>query len=231
MLFQKMKAPLLGVIVVAVVILLTVAMIDPNGLIVQAQGETNSLGQLKLQQGQLEEVDDLESLILNSIQDSSIDPQSTNSGTEVIPTSAFRHDGTNGNGFRFWPYSGYLRNRSSSLMCLSAPVYVPDGVTMTRFSMYFVDDSPSDIEARLYRKNHAFPTSTAELISSMFFSGIDESTIFVGWDDTFEPGTETVSNNYGYSIAFCFDANTSLDQRIYGFSVDYDFMTLTSSNF
>jgi hypothetical protein len=217
MLRQRMNYLLLGVIVVAVVILSSFLVFGFDRLTAQAQGENPNadLAQsLARTEGQVEAINDA----------SPIGPQSTTSGAEYIPPSAIRHDGVSpASGYRFWLYEGYIRNNSTSLMCLSAPVYVPHGATITQFSMFFVDDhATSDMEARLFRRRHAFPPDTSsELMANMYFPGIDAPTHWIGWTTAIQPGTETVSYDYGYYVAFCFDPDTGLDQRVYGFRVDY----------
>ena len=217
MLRQRMNYLLLGVIVVAVVILSSFLVFGLDRMTAQAQGENPNadLAQsLARTEGQLEAIDAA----------FSIGPQSTTSGSEYIPPSAIRHDGSSpASGYRFWLYEGYIRNNSNSLMCLSAPVYVPHGATITEFSMFFVDDhATSDAEARLFRRKHAVPVATsAELMADMFFPGIDAPTHWRGWTTAIQPGTETVNNEYGNYVAFCFDPNTGLDQRVYGFRVAY----------
>ncbi len=177
----------------------------------------NLPGDVKRKEGQLEVIDDLKSAAF-------IGGQSTNSGSEYIPSSAFRHDGSSpASGFRFWPTAGYIRNNSSSRMCLAAPVYVPHGATLTEFSMYFMDDhAASDMGAVLWRSKYASPPgSSAEWVTGLYFPGVDAATRRRGYNTDIQPGTETVSNAYGYYISFCFDPDTGLEQLVYGFRVDY----------
>jgi hypothetical protein len=215
---QRINYLLLGVIIVAVVILSSFLVIGFDRVTAQAQkGDSNAdLAQsLKRTEGQLEAIGDAYP----------IGPQSTNSGAEYIPPSAFRHDGVSpASGFRFWLYEGYIRNNSSDYMCLAAPVYVPHGATLSEFSMFFVDDhAASDMGADLWRRRLAFPPdSTAEWVAGMYFTGIDEPTHWRGWTKAIEPDTKTVSYDYGYYISFCFNPDTGLEQRVYGFRVNYD---------
>lgn len=177
----------------------------------------NLSADVERKEGQLEVVGDLKSAAF-------IGGQSTGSGSEYIPSSAFRHDGSSpASGFRFWPTAGYIRNNSSSYMCLAAPVYVPHGATLTEFSMYFMDDHPtSDMWADLWRSKYASPPgSSAEWVTGLYFPGIDEDTIWRGYTPDIQPGTETVSNAYGYYISFCFDPDTGMEQLVYGFRVSY----------
>jgi hypothetical protein len=218
MLRQRMDYLLLGVIVVAVVIVSSFLVFDFDRFTAQAQGENPNADlarSLERTEGQVMAVDDA----------FPIGPQSTMSGAEYIPPSAFRHDGnTPASGYRFWVYEGYIHNNSSDSMCLAAPVYVPHGATITQFSIFFVDDhATSDVWADLWRRRHAStPTSTAEWVAGVAFPGFDVPTHWIGWTTAIEPGTETVSYDYGYYISFCFGPDTGLEQRIYGFRVNYE---------
>jgi hypothetical protein len=155
-----------------------------------------------------------------------IGAQSTGSGDEYVPVSAFRHEGFVGPASEFLisPVDGFILNKSTTeQMCMSGPVYLPHGATITEFSMYFVDDhATSDVWSDFYRRKHSDPPdSSAELVADLFFPGFDFSFNLRGFTSYIEPGTETVSNQYGYYIAFCFDANTGFEQRMYGFRVRY----------
>jgi hypothetical protein len=213
---QRIYRLLLVLLVIGLVVLFTLMLTGFGRVTAQAQdGNINAdlAHTLKHKPAHLEVVDA-----------SSIGGQSTMSGSEYIPSSALRHDGASpAGGFRFWPTAGYIRNNSTSYMCLSGPVYVPNGATLTEFSIYFVDDhATSEIVAVLWRRRQApAPGDTAELVAGFSFTGIDTPNVWRGYTNFIEPGTETVSNGYGYYIGFCFDPNTGLDQLVYGFRVDY----------
>lgn len=170
------------------------------------------------QEGQLEVVGDLTI-------------ESTLSGSEHIPASAFRSDGYPGAavGYRFsvlggtFP-GGYVRNISADFVCMAAPVYLPDGATVTEFSIFFMDDHPTyDMyEVRLWRKNHASPGNAADKMVDLDFPGVDDRTIRRGSTTDIASGTAVVSNDYGYYITFCFFPNTGLQNLVYGFRVDYN---------
>ena len=187
--------------------------------------EVNFLAGVELQELQAEVVDDLQSAILRiGAGSTGLSAQSINAGFEYIPSSAFRHDGFSpASGYRFWPIVGYIRNRSSSQMCLAAPVYVPNGATFTQVFWFFVDDSAaSDVTIFLQRKNLALPAGLAETVIAGTVDK-DQPEIFVAFFDPFQPqpGTGTVDNDYSYSLIFCFDPNTGFEQRIFGFIVTY----------
>lgn len=241
---------LIATVIVAVITLSAFLMIGPNKMSARAQIESSNLmasTQQKVetgltyqevytnsnspnfptgiepQSGQLKAVTDLQSATSGS----GVAPQSINSGFEYIPSSAFRSDGVSpASGYRFIPTAGYIRNNSASQMCLAAPVYVPNGATLTTFSMFFVDDSaPSDLTfVKLWRKNQTASGAgtAAQVVASLSFSNINEATVFEGFTTTLTPGTQTVSNNFGYYIGFCFNGGTGLEQLVYGFRVAYN---------
>lgn len=187
----------------------------------------NSLGTIKVQELQVEEATSIQDIISKIEANSTeLGTQSINAGYEYIPASAFRHDGASpASGYSFFPFEGFIQNTSSSQMCLAAPVYVPNGVTFTDVFIFFIDDSAtSDLAIVLWRKNHISPGGNAEVVIAGTFSDIDDALVRYGYFDPFqvEPGTGTVSNNYSYSVTFCFDPNTNIEQLVYGFFVAYN---------
>jgi hypothetical protein len=180
-------------------------------------------GGLAPQEGQLEVVDDLEG---------EISVTSTFSGYEHIPASAFRSDGFPGAavGYRFsvlggaFP-GGYVRNNSANSVCMAAPVYLPHGATVTEVSIFFMDDHPTwdmDNAIRLWRKSHTSPGNDADVMVDLNFPPIDNTIIYRGYTTSIASGTEVVSNDYGYYVAFCFHPSTGLQHLVYGWRVDYD---------
>jgi hypothetical protein len=163
-----------------------------------------------------------------------IGAQSTNSGSEFVPSSAFRHDGISlAHGYRFSPVDGgYIRNNvNNASMCIAAPVYLPHGSTFSRFFMYFVDEDPvREMDtAQLVRRKLSHPVGTAsELVADLDFLGnpsIDINSPFMfeaSSSIVITEGSEAINNNYSYFIIFCFAEGTGFDHRIYGFRVDYD---------
>lgn len=175
-------------------------------------------------------------IVGNRVIEGDISVQSTNSGAEYIPASAFRHDGEVGasGAYRFsvlggtFP-GGYLRNISTVGFCMAAPVYLPDNATITEFSMFFMDDHPtSDLwDVYLWRRKHnGIPSTTAQIVMDLdFLDGlnIDDTNIYEGSTaNVVTAGSQVVDNNYGYTITFCMDGNTGLQQLIYGFKVAYN---------
>jgi hypothetical protein len=232
MLKQKTQNILIAVLIIAVVILASALVIGLNRMIAQAQDEGPNINP----SGSVEPDEDNEGYAAigdkppGTIPKPGIGGQSTMYGVEYVPSSAFRHDGSTGSpsGYRFWWPAGYIRNNDSYYMCIAAPVYLPHGATITEFGMYFVDDhSTYDTwRAYLWRSKQSHPPgTTAETVADLDFLdsyNIDDSTIYLGWSRIITSGTETVSNEYGYTITFCFDPNTGMYHRIYGFHVMYE---------
>jgi hypothetical protein len=240
---------LVVVVMLAVIVLLAFLIIDPNRVTAQAQNELsyltvsnyqkvgNSLTYQEVytnsnspnfptgaepQSGQLRVVTNLQSATSGS----GVAPQSINSGFEYIPSSAFRSDGLSpASEYRFVPTTGYIRNNSASSMCLAAPVYAPKGATLTRFSMFFVDNNAANdlTNVKLWRKNQspAGAGSAAQEVASLSFPGVNQTNILEGFVAP-SPGLETVNNSFGYYIGFCFNGGTGLEQRVYGFRVAYN---------
>jgi hypothetical protein len=184
----------------------------------------NLPGDVELEEAHLEGVDDFSS--------SEIDPQSTNSGSEFVPASAFRSDGSPGAavGYRFSvlgvPFpGGFVYSISTDYVCMVAPVYLPDGASVTEFSIYFMDDHPTldfdtDNIVKLWRKDHAFPNNAANELASITTNGLDSTTIIRRSDTSI--ANANVSNDFGYYITFCFDQNSNDQHLVYGFGVDYN---------
>lgn len=184
------------------------------------QGEADPGG------GQLEVVEDLESALSGS----GIGPESTNSGAEFVPASALRGDGFPGAavGYRFsviggtFP-GGYVRNISANFVCMAAPVYLPDGATVTQFAMYFMDDHPTldmNNAVNLWRKSHTNSGNNANIMASLAPNGIDQPIIFRA--STTGISNATVNNNFGYYVTICFQPSTGSQHLLYGFEVDYN---------
>jgi hypothetical protein len=154
-----------------------------------------------------------------------ISGQSTGTGVEYIPASAFRYNGFTGApaGYRFVPTSGYIRNRSTGKICLAAPVYLPAGAVLNEFSIYIQDnDAVNNIgdpdPIYLLRQDLTAITSQAKIVVAAKTLNVADTTVR-RW---FIPiSGETVSNNNSYFVAFCFNASTGFNQLVYGARVDY----------
>ncbi|MCB0168862.1 MAG: hypothetical protein KDI79_31835 [Anaerolineae bacterium] len=169
----------------------------------------------------------------NRVGEGELSVESTNSGAEYIPASAFRHDGETGasGAYKFsvlggtFP-GGYLRNNSSSGFCMAAPAYVPDNATITEFSMFFMDDHPtSDIwVVYLWRRKHSnVPATSAQIVADLEFLDsldIDDTTVYEGYTQIID--FPVVDNQFGYYVTFCMDGGTGLQELVYGFKVQYN---------
>jgi hypothetical protein len=107
---------------------------------------------------------------------------------------------------------------------LIAPVSLPNGATITRFSLVLFDADPvNDVIAVLYRKNlHSGLAGAAEVVVALTTSLADPTQLYQISNSMVSPGRAQVSHNYGYYIAFQLNPGTGLDQRIFGFSVAYE---------
>ncbi len=153
--------------------------------------------------------------------ESDINSQSDGSGIEVVPISAFRHDGNNANGWFHNFLEGYIRNTSSEMACFMAPTYPPDGATLTEFRFSLLDDSATeDLFAHLRRVRLA--TGSADVVAGGALINLDDPTAIEIFDDTMEPGTAIVNNEYAYYVTLCFAADTATDILFYGDRVFYD---------
>jgi hypothetical protein len=165
--------------------------------------------------------------------DGEIGPQSTNSGFEFVPVSALRSDGAVGAavGYRIsviggtFP-GGYVRNNSANAVCMAAPVYLPQGATLTQFYMYLLDNDPNSnmgdtAPVILWRKNLFSPTFTAESVAAFTLPNVSD-TIVRRWFINVPTSRRIVSNIYSYYITFCFNPNTGQQHLVYGFGVDYN---------
>jgi hypothetical protein len=150
-----------------------------------------------------------------------IGPQSDNSGIEVIPSAAFRHDGNNANGWVHWFANGYLRNNSSQFACFMAPTYPPAGATLTRFSVAMRDNhATEDLGVGLYRVPLT-NSGPSELLAATTPVGLNSPNVVEASDITIEPGKTVVSHSYAYYVAFCFRPDTSTAILFYGARLFY----------
>jgi hypothetical protein len=144
-----------------------------------------------------------------------VGPQSDNSGVEVVPIAAFRHDGDNANGWFHSFAGGYIRNSSSDFVCFAAPTYPPDGASLTQFRFSLMDDSASsDLYVWLDRVHLA--TGSVETIAGGALTGRNNSIPTEVVDNTLTPGTEIVSKDYAYYVDFCFEPDTDVEILFYG---------------
>jgi hypothetical protein len=130
----------------------------------------------------------------------------------TIPAADFVSDGVNPSGFRFILLDsdgrgGYLRGTLDPDTCLSAPVYLPDGATMTNMTATVVDsDSLNRIVVTLRRANKdtGFPTTIGVVSTTSDFSSSNLQDI--GTNNITGPLVE--NDKYGYFVTTCLPAAT-----------------------
>ena len=151
-----------------------------------------------------------------------IGSQSDDSGIEVVPIGAFRHDGDNAAGFVHDLPGGYIYNESASLMCFSAPAYLPEGATVTELHWTFLDDSAAeDLAMFLFRvQNTNTASNGSQLMVGATVSPWDNPGVFEAVYNG-AISNPVISHDYSYYLYFCFQASTGLEMRLYGARVFY----------
>ncbi len=82
----------------------------------------------------------------------------------TIPAADFRTDGGNPDGYYFLFAGGYLRGLDTEGACMQAPVYLPNGVTVTEFWMSAIDNyNGYDLYVALNRVSNASGTPSEEM--------------------------------------------------------------------
>lgn len=130
----------------------------------------------------------------------------------VVPAADFVSDGVNPSGFRFILLDsdgrgGYIRGTIDPDTCLSAPVYLPDGATITNMTATVLDeDSLNRIVVTLRRanKNTGFPTTLAVVSTSTGFTSPNLQDI--GTNSITGSGVD--NDTYGYYVSTCLPAAT-----------------------
>lgn len=140
----------------------------------------------------------------------------------VIPAADFVSDGNVPNGFRFITLDtrnrgGYIRGTNNASTCVIAPVYLPDGATMTNLTATVVDeDSINRIVITLYRANKTtgFPTNLGSVSTTNSYNSSD--LLSIGTNTITGP---TVDNDtYAYFVATCLPAATI---QLYSVRISY----------
>jgi hypothetical protein len=145
-----------------------------------------------------------------------------------ISPAAFHPAGdTPADSFLFWPEGGYLYNVSDSPLpptLLLAPVALPHGVTLTRFSLVLFDNDPAnDVTAILYRKNLLSNlTGPAEAVMALGQSLVNPTQLYQLSTTSIDPAKALVSPAYSYYIVFQLNPETDQNQLIFGFSLEYE---------
>jgi hypothetical protein len=212
---------LASILVAALIVLSSLLLLksQANPVLAQGGGEDTQDSNYQAMQDQPPE-----ELILASVEagggEGDIGPQSDNSGVEVVPIGAFRHDGNNANGWFHSFAGGSINNSSSSFACFMAPTYPPGGATLTQFRFSLTDDSPtSDLTVLLRRVR--LTTGVVDIIAGGVVTGRDNPAAIEAVDNTMAPGTAVVSKDYAYYVTLCIDANTGIEIRLYGARLFY----------
>lgn len=149
-------------------------------------------------------------------------PQSDGSGFEVMSNGAFRNDGDSVDGWRNLFSGGFIHNNGPDPACFMAPVYPPNGATLTEFRFSILDKSAKNLLfVQLHRVRLA--TGTVDLVSGsgpINWNNPNASELFFQ-NPKIVPGTERVSNAYAYYVDLCFDGGTGTDILFYGARLFY----------
>jgi hypothetical protein len=151
-------------------------------------------------------------------------PQSDGSGVEVMSNGAFRNDGDSVDGWRNLFSGGFIHNNSPDPACFMAPVYPPNGATLTEFRFSILDKSAAKnlLFVRLHRVRLA--TGTVDVVSggalTQVLNNPNALELFFQ-NPKIVPGTERVSNAYAYYVDLCFDGGTGTDILFYGARLFY----------
>lgn len=157
-----------------------------------------------------------------TIADETIGPQSDGSGIEVMSNGAFRNDGDSVDGWFNLFSGGYIQNNGSNAACFMAPVYPPNGATLTQFRLSLLDQS-SDKNLQFLRLHRVrLATGAVNLVAGGGpVSWNSPTAIELYFTGGITPGTEVVSNAYAYYVDLCFDPASSTDILFYGARLFY----------
>jgi hypothetical protein len=147
-----------------------------------------------------------------------IQPQSDDSGVEVVPIGAFRHNGDNANDWFHSFWNNYIRNDSGSQACLMAPTYPPDGANLTHFLISFKDDSATYNFDQITLRRLNLTTGSVNTLAGGSFGWNAPNPVEAYW--VISSGT-TVSKDYAYYVTLCFEPNSSTGVLFYGARLFY----------
>lgn len=135
---------------------------------------------------------------------------------QAIPAAAFVPDGS-GRQWGFGFNNAYLYPAGAGSYCGIAPVYLPDGATVTGVISYVYDNNADDVTTYLYAK----PIGSTTLATTMaFIATSGQSTNIQGLGDT--TITQPVINNssYTYHLGVCL-WGTNDTMRFYAAQIMY----------
>jgi hypothetical protein len=155
--------------------------------------------------------------------------QSDGSGVEVVPGAAFVHTNELGSGTeaKDWFFSfggGFLTNDSfaesgvNKAVCLTAPVYLPLGVTITKFQGYVLDNSTTSDAAIFFDRTGSFGgwTELAAVQSTGNNASIQTLT-----DPSITAGANIVATENNYHVSLCLPAGSDFNILVYGAQINY----------
>ena len=131
----------------------------------------------------------------------------------VIPAADFSDTGFANDGYEFWPALGYVKGLG--FHNLKAPVYLPNGATITGVTAVLYDDIPAiNMQVAMFRCNRS--TGAVDQMTWIFSS---TSAIIQEVPNPDPISFPTVSYpDYWYYVVVEFGA---ADQRLYSVRVDY----------
>jgi hypothetical protein len=131
----------------------------------------------------------------------------------VIPAAAFHSQGDNVEDYNFSPSDGSLYEDGATTVCMQAPVYLPDGATVTGFYGYLYDNTASaSVDLTLYRVRNQY--GTQDEMAYVSTDGLAEIDSILYREDT-SINEPLVSDLYSYFIYTCFESDGGSDIRIY----------------
>jgi hypothetical protein len=114
-----------------------------------------------------------------------------------------------------------LYNDTSPSALFYAPVSLPQGATINRFVLFYLDNNDSNIIGRLSRTPH--PGNVSSDLATVSSSGASTTPTFAETTGITNPVVDNQS--YGYYVWVFIPANTSNNSAVNGFRIDYSFPT------
>lgn len=142
------------------------------------------------------------------------------SSSYVLPVADFRSDGGNPDGFFFSFLGGNIYGKDEVIVgtCLMAPVYLPDGVTITGLYATVVDNDPSvQIWLRLYRLDN-YSGGVVQVASAETPVEFASSSMVYIFDDTIS-NPDVTYPTYSYYVGTCINDS---DIHLYSVRIYYN---------
>lgn len=110
-----------------------------------------------------------------------------------------------------------LYNPGGTLACYSSPISLPHGATITKYVLYYYDNSTSYVQAWLY----AIPLDTSTVYGMAFIQTTGAVANFRYAEDTLIDYSIIDNQSYSYTVHICLPPSSSY--RLNGMRVDYDY--------